>query len=108
MKMTMMMAVAAAALAANATKVNYTVQTARHYDDVKNYDTAKLRSSFLMEKVFAADEINVTYTMYDRLVYGGAMPVSKELRSTHSRNSRPSISSTAASSASSTLAALAR
>ena len=27
----------------------------------------------------APDEINVTYTMYDRLVYGGAMPVEKEL-----------------------------
>jgi 4-deoxy-L-threo-5-hexosulose-uronate ketol-isomerase len=32
-----------------------------------------------MEKVMVPDEINVTYTMYDRLVYGGAMPVEKEL-----------------------------
>ncbi len=69
----------AAALVAGATTVNYTVQTARHYDDVKGYDTAKLRSSFLMEKVFVADEINVTYSMYDRMVYGGVFPVSKEL-----------------------------
>ena len=69
----------ACAFAAGATTVNYTVQTARHYDDVKNYDTAKLRSSFLMEKVFVADEINVTYSMYDRMVYGGVFPVSKEL-----------------------------
>ena len=69
----------ACAFAAGATTVNYKVQTARHYDDVKGYDTAKLRSSFLMEKVFAADEINVTYSMYDRMVYGGVFPVSKEL-----------------------------
>ena len=62
-----------------ATTVNFTVQTACHPDDVKTYDTAKLRERFVMEKVMAPDEINVTYTMYDRLVYGGAMPVEKEL-----------------------------
>ena len=78
-KSTLMSIVSACAFAASATTVNYKVQTARHYDDVKNYDTAKLRSSFLMEKVFVADEINVTYTMYDRMVYGGVFPVSKEL-----------------------------
>ena len=62
-----------------ATTVNYTVQTACHPDDVKTYDTAKLRERFVMEKVMVPDEINLTYTMYDRLVYGGAMPVEKEL-----------------------------
>lgn len=62
-----------------ATTVNFTVQTAVHPDDFKTYDTAKTRERFVMEKVMAPDEINVTYTMYDRLVYGGAMPVSKEL-----------------------------
>ena len=62
-----------------ATTVNFTVQTACHPDDVKTYDTAKLRERFVMEKVMAPDEIRVTYTMYDRLVYGGAMPVTKTL-----------------------------
>ena len=62
-----------------ATTVNFTVQTAVHPDDFKTYDTAKTRERFVMEKVMAPDEINVTYTMYDRLVYGGAMPVEKEL-----------------------------
>ena len=61
------------------TTVNFTVQTACHPDDVKTYDTAKLRERFVMEKVMAPDEINVTYTMYDRLIYGGAMPVEREL-----------------------------
>ena len=28
----------------------------------------------------APDEINVTYTLYDRLIYGGAMPVNKTLK----------------------------
>ncbi len=62
-----------------ATTVNFTVQTATHPDDFKSFDTAKIRSRFVMEKVMAPDEINVTYTLYDRMVYGGAMPVTKEL-----------------------------
>ena len=62
-----------------ATTVNFTVQTATHPDDFKNFDTTKIRERFVMEKVMAPDEINVTYPMYDRLVYGGAMPVGKEL-----------------------------
>ena len=62
-----------------ATTVNFTVQTATHPDDFKNFETAKIRSRFVMEKVMVPDEIHVTYTMYDRLVYGGVMPVSKTL-----------------------------
>lgn len=67
------------AIAMLATVANMTVQPACHPEDVKTYDTTKLRSRFVMEKVMAPDEINLTYTMYDRLVYGGAMPVGKEL-----------------------------
>lgn len=62
-----------------ATAVNVTVQTATHPDDFKTFDTAKIRSRFVMEKVMAPDEVNLTYTLYDRLVYGGAMPVGKTL-----------------------------
>ena len=68
----------AMAITANA-QLNYKVQTACHPDDVKHYDTERLRSSFLMEKVMAPDEINLTYTLYDRLIYGGVMPVNKVL-----------------------------
>ena len=56
---------------------NYKVQTACHPDDVKHYDTEKLRERFMMEKVMSPDSINLTYTLYDRLIYGGAMPVTK-------------------------------
>ena len=62
-----------------ATTVNFTVQTATHPDDFKNFDTTRIRERFVMEKVMAPDEINVTYAMYDRLIYGGAMPVEKVL-----------------------------
>lgn len=60
-------------------QVNYQMQVACHPQDVKTYDTDRLRSSFLMEKVMVADEINVTYSMYDRFIFGGAVPVRKEL-----------------------------
>ena len=66
------------ALTASA-QLNYTVQTACHPLDVKHYDTERLRSAFVMEKVMAPDEINLTYTLYDHLIYGGVMPVTKTL-----------------------------
>lgn len=67
------------AMALLATVANVAVQTATHPDDFKTFDTERIRNRFVMEKVMAPDEINLTYTMYDRLVYGGAMPVTREL-----------------------------
>ena len=55
-------------------------QTACHPADVKHYDTQTLRDRFVMEKVMVADEINLTYSHYDRFIYGGAMPVNKTLK----------------------------
>jgi 4-deoxy-L-threo-5-hexosulose-uronate ketol-isomerase len=52
---------------------------AAHPNDVKNYDTAKLRNEFLIENIFVRDEISLVYSLYDRLMVGGAMPVEKEL-----------------------------
>ena len=68
-----------ASVATASAQVNYRMQTACHPQDVKTYDTGRLRSSFLMEKVMAPDEINLTYSMYDRFLFGGAMPVLQEL-----------------------------
>ncbi|HHU97432.1 MAG: hypothetical protein QM237_11430 [Bacteroidota bacterium] len=53
---------------------NYQLRYAAHPADVKKYDTSRLRQDFLIEKVFTADEVNMVYSMYDRLVVGGAMP----------------------------------
>ena len=60
--------------------MNIKIQLACHPDDVKHYDTERLRKSFLMERVMAADEINFTYTLYDRMIYGGVMPVNQVLK----------------------------
>jgi 4-deoxy-L-threo-5-hexosulose-uronate ketol-isomerase len=52
---------------------------ASHPDDVKSYDTTKLRKEFLIENLFIQDEISLVYSLYDRFIAGGAMPVNKEL-----------------------------
>ena len=67
------------ATAANA-QMDYVVQTACHPLDVKHYDTERLRSAFMMPKVMEADKIHLTYTLYDRLIYGGIMPVNETLK----------------------------
>ena len=54
-------------------KTNYEVRYAAHPQDAKNYDTARIRRDFLIEKVFAADEVNMVYSMYDRMVVDFAM-----------------------------------
>ena len=72
-------ALLAVALASGAQQtVNF--QTACHPQDVKHYDTQTLRDRFVMEKVMEADKINLTYSHYDRFIYGGAMPVTKTLK----------------------------
>lgn len=60
-------------------KTNYEIRYAAHPDDVKHYDTQRLRRDFLIEKVFTADEVNMVYSMYDRMVVGGVMPVKEQL-----------------------------
>jgi len=53
------------------------IRYAVHPKDVVSYDTARLREEFLVEKIFSAGEINLTYSMYDRYIVGGIMPVGK-------------------------------
>jgi 4-deoxy-L-threo-5-hexosulose-uronate ketol-isomerase len=53
----------------------YSLIRGAHPEDVKHYDTETLRSRFLMPVVMAADTINLTYSMYDRLIFGGVSPV---------------------------------
>ena len=60
-------------------KTNYEIRYAAHPQDAKGYDTQRLRRDFLIERLFADDEVNMVYSMYDRMVVGGAMPVGEEL-----------------------------
>jgi len=60
-------------------KTNYELRYSSHPEDAKHYDTARLRKEHLIETIFAADEVNMVYTLYDRLIVGGAMPVKENL-----------------------------
>ncbi|MBL3656119.1 5-dehydro-4-deoxy-D-glucuronate isomerase [Fulvivirga sediminis] len=60
--------------------IKYSVRHAIHHEDSKNYDTEKLRSSYLIETLFEPDTINAVYTLYDRLIVGGIHPKSKALK----------------------------
>lgn len=60
-------------------KTNYEIRYAANPTDAKSYDTERLRKDFLIEKVFTPNEVNMVYSMYDRMVVGGAMPVGEVL-----------------------------
>lgn len=61
-------------------KTNYELRYATNPQDAKAYDTVRLRKEFLIDRLFAADEVNLVYSMYDRMIVGGAMPVDEELQ----------------------------
>ncbi|HEX5935832.1 MAG TPA: 5-dehydro-4-deoxy-D-glucuronate isomerase [Pseudorhizobium sp.] len=48
-------------------------------EDIKAYDTGRLRAEFLIEDLFEDGKINFTYTHVDRLILGGAVPTSSTL-----------------------------
>lgn len=60
-------------------KTNYEVRYASNPIDAKSYDTTRLRKDFLIENVFVKNEVNMVYSMYDRMIVGGAMPVGEKL-----------------------------
>lgn len=45
----------------------------------RTFGTDRLRAEFLIERLFAADQLNLTYSHLDRLIVGGAMPVAGQL-----------------------------
>jgi 4-deoxy-L-threo-5-hexosulose-uronate ketol-isomerase len=61
-------------------RTNYELRYAAHPEDVKNYDTNRLRKEHLIETLFTGNEVNMVYTLYDRLIVGGAMPVGEKLK----------------------------
>ena len=58
------------------------LRTAASPKDVKHYDTKRLREEFLIQGLFAADEIKLVYSHIDRIITGAATPVEKELKLT--------------------------
>ena len=60
--------------------MNYHFRYASNPTDVNKYDTAEIREQFLVENLFAPGQINVVYSMYDRFIVGGIMPVAENLK----------------------------
>ena len=48
-------------------------------EDIRHYSTEQLRKEFLVEKVFEPNQVKLTYTHNDRMIFGGVMPVDKKL-----------------------------
>jgi 4-deoxy-L-threo-5-hexosulose-uronate ketol-isomerase len=55
----------------------HTSRYAIHPSQYRTFTTSQLRENFLIETIFIKDEISLVYTHYDRLIVGGANPVSK-------------------------------
>jgi 4-deoxy-L-threo-5-hexosulose-uronate ketol-isomerase len=51
-----------------------------HPDDAKGYDTTRIRKEFLIETLFVPGEIYMVYSMYDRFIVGGVMPLEDPLK----------------------------
>lgn len=59
--------------------MKFDIRYANHPDDSKHYDTQTLRDKYVINRLFEADEILLTYSHQDRIIAGGAMPVKKTL-----------------------------
>jgi len=55
------------------------VRYASHYEDVKHYDTTKLRKHFLIENLFTPGKLYMVYSHVDRIIVAGAVPTDKPL-----------------------------
>ncbi|WP_318764985.1 5-dehydro-4-deoxy-D-glucuronate isomerase [Lactiplantibacillus carotarum] len=58
---------------------NMVTRYAHSPEDMDRFDTEQLRSEFLMEKIFSAGDIYLTYTYNDRMIFGGVTPTTEPL-----------------------------
>jgi 4-deoxy-L-threo-5-hexosulose-uronate ketol-isomerase len=58
---------------------NYEIRYSNHPEDAKHYDTERIRKDFLVQNLMTPDDVNMVYSMNDRFIVGGAVPVKKEL-----------------------------
>jgi len=60
-------------------KTSYQLRYAANPVDARHYDTERLRGDFLIPSLFRENEVLMVYSMYDRMVVGGAMPAGERL-----------------------------
>jgi 4-deoxy-L-threo-5-hexosulose-uronate ketol-isomerase len=51
-----------------------------HPDDFKNYDTERIRKEFLVEKIMDPGKIRLVYSIIERYIVGGAVPLKEGLK----------------------------
>lgn len=59
---------------------NFEFRYAANPVDARKYGTNELRNEFLIKKLFVKDQVNLTYSMYDRYIVGGVMPTAKKIK----------------------------
>ncbi len=60
--------------------MKYELRYASHPSDAKSYDTERLRKEFLIEDLFRQNDTTMVYSLYDRLIIGGIMPVDNQVK----------------------------
>jgi 4-deoxy-L-threo-5-hexosulose-uronate ketol-isomerase len=55
------------------------IRYASNPQDVKHYDTARLREEFLIEQLFIGNDIKLVYSHIDRIIVGGVLPLEQTL-----------------------------
>jgi len=60
--------------------IHFSFRYATNPSDVVGYDTQKIRANFLIESLFTPEDIHLVYSMYDRYIVGGIMPVKEKLK----------------------------
>ncbi len=55
------------------------IRYSNHPLDSMHYTTEELREHYLQERIFVADEVTLTYSHNDRMIFGGIMPVNNTL-----------------------------
>jgi 4-deoxy-L-threo-5-hexosulose-uronate ketol-isomerase len=59
--------------------MNITLRQAIHPEHFQAMGTDELRKHFLVEKVFVPGEISLTYSLFDRIIFGGIVPTKEPL-----------------------------
>ena len=60
--------------------IHFSFRYATNPSDVVGYDTQKIRENFLIESLFTPEDIHLVYSMYDRYIVGGIMPVNEKVK----------------------------
>mgnify|MGYP001089026278 FL=1 len=61
-------------------KTSYSTRYAASPQDVKSYDTTRIREEFLVDNLMESDKINLVYSHYDRYIIGSAVPTESPLK----------------------------